>query len=78
MKTAISIPNRLFSAADRLARRLKISRSALYARAVGDFLEKRRTEGVTEKLNAVYAKRDSRLDPGVGEIQARSIPREDW
>jgi metal-responsive CopG/Arc/MetJ family transcriptional regulator len=34
MKTAISIPDDVFAAAERLARRLKKSRSELYSRAL--------------------------------------------
>src|SRR5689334_20092234 len=37
MKTAISIPDRVFTQADRLAKRLGLTRSELYARAVERF-----------------------------------------
>jgi metal-responsive CopG/Arc/MetJ family transcriptional regulator len=39
LKTAISIPDNLFEAADKVARRLGISRSELYQRAIARFLE---------------------------------------
>ena len=38
MKTAVSVPDPLFRRAERTAKRLGISRSELYARALNDFL----------------------------------------
>ena len=42
MKTAISLPDALFRAGDALAKRMKLSRSELYARALAEFLAKHR------------------------------------
>lgn len=78
MKTAISLPDDLFRAGDALAKRLKVSRSELYARALGEYLAKHRADQVTQRLNAVYAAKNSALDPGLGALQTRSLPREDW
>lgn len=62
MKTAISIPDSLFDAADNLAKRLGISRSELYAKAVDEYLRQHRHDGVTEQLNKVYAEGEPGLD----------------
>jgi metal-responsive CopG/Arc/MetJ family transcriptional regulator len=78
MKTAISLPDALFRAGDALAKRLKVSRSELYARALGEYLAKHRADQVTQRLNAVYAAEDSSLDPRLGALQTRALPREDW
>lgn len=80
MKTAISIPDSLFDAAERLARRLGVSRSELYQRAVHSYIEKHRAEGVTESLNALYETEgvSSRLDPVIENLQCASIAKEDW
>ena len=80
MKTAISLPDELFEAADRLAARLGRSRSELYATALAEYLEKLKVQGVTERLDAVYEGRpeDSRLDPVLDSLQLQSLPREDW
>ena len=78
MKTAISLPDQLFRAGDVLAKRLKVSRSELYARALSEYLAKHRPDEVTQRLNAVYATDESALDPALGAVQARSLPREDW
>lgn len=78
MKTAISVPDRLFNSADALARRLGVSRSRLYATALAEFLAKHRAGKVTERLNTVYAAEESRLDPALRRAQARIVAEREW
>lgn len=78
MKTAVSLPDRVFDAAERVAKRLGISRSELYARAVARFVEEHRGDKVTDGLNRVYAEVDSTLDPALNRLQALSLPRDEW
>ncbi len=78
MKTAISIPDRLFRDADTFAKRHHLSRSALYAEAVKAYVEQRRSGDVTQRLNEVYANQPSSLDKFLQQIQASSLPGEDW
>lgn len=78
MKTAISIPDDLFDSAEGAARRLGLSRSELYARALRDYLAEHGTEGITERLNEVYGdEQESVLDPALAELQRRSLERGD-
>jgi len=78
MKTAISIPDETFREADAAAKRLGMSRSELYARAVGLFLDAHRRSRVTERLDAVYDAERSELDPVLAALQAASLPQEEW
>ncbi len=79
MKTAISIPDELFKAAERVASRLGVSRSELYQRALAKYLEGQNDAVVTEQLNRVYeAEESGRLDPGLDAMQRESVVREDW
>jgi hypothetical protein len=55
MKTAISIDDGLLQEADKTARRMGVSRSRLFALAVGDFLQRQRREQMLLRLNEVYA-----------------------
>ena len=55
MKTAISIPDDVFSEAEQLARELKQSRSQLYSRAVREYVARHSSDKVTAALDAVYA-----------------------
>lgn len=78
MKTAISIPDDVFDAADEMAERLGMSRSQLYATAVREYLEAHRNRGVTARLDAVYESTDSSLDLRVAEAQSASLEDEEW
>jgi metal-responsive CopG/Arc/MetJ family transcriptional regulator len=79
MKTAISIPDPLFHAADQMARRLGVSRSELFQRAVQAFLSEHRETGVTEALNAVYSEKESgHLDAVLERLQLASLPQDEW
>jgi predicted transcriptional regulator len=53
MKTAVSIPDELFSQADALAAKLGKSRSELYREALIDYLARRDPGAVTVALDAV-------------------------
>lgn len=53
MKTAVSLPDALFEEAERLARRLKLSRSELYATALREFLARNSPDCVTEQIDRV-------------------------
>ena len=78
MKTAISLPDQVFEAADRMAQRLGIKRSQLFQRAVVRYLKEQRLDRVTEILDQVYCREESRLDEVLRALQAASIEREEW
>ena len=70
MKTAVSIPDHLYSQAEELADAMGLPRSQLFAKALEEFLKAHRREAVTEKLDQVYgsAAADSApLPPDAGE-----------
>ena len=76
MKTAISIPDDVFSEADELARELKQSRSQLYTRAVREYVARHSADSVTVALDAVVAE-DS--DSAFAKIAGRSVlERSEW
>jgi metal-responsive CopG/Arc/MetJ family transcriptional regulator len=78
MKTAISIPDPVFRAAERVAKRLSVSRSELYTRAIQAFLETNQGEDVTRKLNEVYADESSGMDAELLQMQALSVSDDSW
>jgi len=80
MKTAISIPDPVFKSAEQLASRLRVSRSALYSKALKAFMEDHRDDLVTSRLNEVYGASEniSVLDPDIASMQRRSIGRGKW
>ena len=63
MKIAISIPDKLFIAADAHAAQAGVSRSELYATAMTEYLARREETRITERLNAVYAAQQTPITP---------------
>jgi hypothetical protein len=81
MKTAISIDDGLLQKADETARLMGLSRSRLFALALGEFLQRQRREEMLLRLNEVYA---DGLDPvekrtlsGI-KAKVRSTVKESW
>ena len=73
MKTAISLPEATFRRADVVARRLGISRSELYVRALEAYLGPPSDEEITARLDAVYVEQPSALNPQLLEAQRDAI-----
>jgi hypothetical protein len=81
MKTAISIEDELLRQADETARQMGLSRSRLFALAVGDFLQRQRREQMLLRLNEVYGKGmetpEKRLLKGIRN-KVRRTAKERW
>jgi Ribbon-helix-helix protein, copG family len=54
MKTAISIPDEIFEQAERAAKRLGLSRSELFTKAVKEFLDQRSATNITRSYDAGF------------------------
>jgi metal-responsive CopG/Arc/MetJ family transcriptional regulator len=78
MKTAVSLPDELFEAADSLAKRLRMSRSELYASALEAYIRTHQSAEITAAFDRVYGEESSSLDPVVSALQRSSIPRDEW
>jgi metal-responsive CopG/Arc/MetJ family transcriptional regulator len=78
MKTAISIPDKLFKAADQYAKSHGFSRSQLYAKAVAQFLEQHPSDHITKQLNEIYSTESAKLNETISTMQFSSIEKEEW
>jgi metal-responsive CopG/Arc/MetJ family transcriptional regulator len=80
MKTAISIPDPTYRGADRLARKLRMSRSTLYSTAVSRFIREHERHDITSRLNEVYSSSPtiSKLPVDVAAMQFLSIDEDKW
>jgi hypothetical protein len=78
MKTAISIPDTLFVKADRLAKRMKKSRSQLYQDAVAEYLARYDEDEITESWNRIADQVDTRLDEFGREAARRTLKSVQW
>jgi metal-responsive CopG/Arc/MetJ family transcriptional regulator len=78
MKTAVSVPDPIFHDAEALAKRLGMSRSELFSRALEAYLDAHKHDRVREDLDAIYSQEASSLDEALAHVQWESLPKEDW
>ena len=78
MKVAISIPDPLFKAADRISKNIRMSRSRFYANAVEAFVKAHSGEEVTKRLNDVYSEHSSKAEPSWEAASLEVLRREKW
>lgn len=79
MKTAVSIPDRLFAAAERYARRHGMPRSQVYAEAIERLIaEEESEEDLTATLNAVCEAVDGSLDDFGLAAAKRGLADSEW
>lgn len=73
MKTAISIPDDVFDQAERAAKRLGLSRSELFTRAIQAYLATRAEQNITNSYDAAFA--DDAGTSDVDELRRESTRR---
>ena len=78
MKTAISIPDDVFRAGERHARRAGKSRSQLYAEALSEYLARHAPDEVTEAMNQVVDQLNEPTGPFVAAAARRILERTEW
>jgi predicted transcriptional regulator len=81
MKTAISIPDEVFRKAERLAQRMKKSRSQLYSEAVAEYTARHSEDEITESWNRALAEHgpeDEEEAAFVAEAARRTLERNEW
>jgi predicted transcriptional regulator len=78
MKIAISLPDALFDAAERLAHELDMPRSQLYAEALAAYLGTHGGAAITARLNAVHDAAAAPLDPAFTQAQRRVLDDAAW
>ena len=78
MKTAISVPNDVFELSEKLAKKLKVSRSKIFAMGVKKLGEEYDEEDIIARINAVCEEVDTSLDPYWKEMQSRTLPKDKW
>ena len=78
MKTAISIPEAIFRRAERLARRLKKSRSQLYSEAIAEYVQRRDPDELRQAVDAALAGLSASESAFVARASRRTLKRADW
>jgi len=80
VKTAISIPDRIFKSAEGVAKKLGISRSELYTRAVSEYISGIDERKIIDALNAVYSGERTSVDKSIYKLQYSTVKedKEEW
>jgi metal-responsive CopG/Arc/MetJ family transcriptional regulator len=78
MKTAVSIPEPVFKAAERLAKRLKKSRSGLYADALREYVARHDPAAVTASIDEAIAKHGQPIDPAILRYNLEQLRKIEW
>ena len=79
MKTAISLPDDLFLAAERQAKRTRKTRGQLYAEALAEYLARHAPDEVTEAMNQVVERLgEPRPDPLLAAAARRTFVHTEW
>lgn len=73
MKTAISIPDDIFLSAEKTAKKLGISRSQLFTKAIEEYIQNHSQEKITDKLNKIYTKRSLSSDNIISNISVNLL-----
>jgi len=73
MKTAVSLPDEIFRQAEATAKKLRVSRSRLYATALSEYLDRYSPESVTARLNTYYSRKPAKIDPAFMRAQLKSL-----
>jgi metal-responsive CopG/Arc/MetJ family transcriptional regulator len=78
MKTAISIPDDVFANAERLAKRLRKSRSQLFSDAVAEYIARHAPDEVTEAMDKVCEEVGREGTEFVSAAARRILERSEW
>lgn len=78
MKTAISLPDALFRDAERLAARLRKSRTEIYRSALEEYVARHDPDPVRETLDRVLAELGDGDDDLVRAAAERVLKRTEW
>jgi predicted transcriptional regulator len=78
MKTAVSLPDPIFRAAEQHARRAQKSRSQLYAEAIAEYLARHAPDEVTEAMNRVADQLEGTPAPFASAAARRVLERGEW
>ena len=78
MKAVVSIPDDVFAEGERLAQRLRTSRSQLYARALSDFVIQHEDDKITAAMNSVLDDVGAEVDEFSRRAARRTLRHVEW
>ncbi len=74
----VSVPDEVFAEAEQLARRMKCSRSAMYSRALAEYVARHAPDRVTVAMDRALAEVGEPADQFVRAASRRALKRSEW
>lgn len=78
MKVAVSIPDDVFEAGEKVSQRMGVSRSRFYAEAVREYARTHSGEEITKQLNRVYEAGSEDAPPEIEDASLDVVRQERW
>ncbi|HEX7326235.1 MAG TPA: hypothetical protein VF292_12930 [Rhodanobacteraceae bacterium] len=78
MRVVVPVADPIFDAAERLAKERRVPRSQVFPEALEEYVAKHDASAVTAKLNAVYDREASAVDPALLSAQYAALSHEAW
>ncbi|HEX7341311.1 MAG TPA: hypothetical protein VF269_03445 [Rhodanobacteraceae bacterium] len=78
MKIAVSVPNPVLDAAERLTKVRRIPRSQIFSEALVEHITKHGAAAVTAQLNVIYSREASAADTSLSAAQLATLSHETW
>jgi metal-responsive CopG/Arc/MetJ family transcriptional regulator len=78
MKTAVSVPDRVFEQAERLARQTRKTRSHVFSDALREYIARHSPDEVTEAMNRVCDQLGEQRAPFVARAARRTLEQSEW
>ncbi|HXF40654.1 MAG TPA: ribbon-helix-helix domain-containing protein [Blastocatellia bacterium] len=78
MRTSVSVPDDTFEEAERLARRMKKSRSELFSHALEEYVALHAPDNVMDSMNQVCVEIDTETDTFGSAAARRTLERVEW
>ena len=78
MKTAVSIPDRIYKKAESMAHRFRTSRSRLYSQALEEYVSRHDSDEITSAMNRVCDAVPQKRDPFLSAAARRLLAKTEW
>lgn len=78
MKTAVSLPDDLFVWADKYAHDNGLTRSALFAEALREYLRRHKKADITERMNAAIEQHGQPIDEAFVQAGKKALRKAEW
>lgn len=78
MSNSVTVSDEIYELSEKLAKKLKVSRSKVFAMGVKKLAEEYDEEEIIASINKVCEKVDTSVDPVLFRMAMLSLPKDEW